>query len=105
MLMHKLVANKLLTMEQLHVLRLTKGDCFEGVKNIDYALPQDWLNDFSNWCKSRQRYQHVTYDMILSTTVWSYPTNQPMTCCAEVHWAYSRHQREIGYIGLERRIT
>ena len=75
-------------------LKGTKADLFqdlvaEGV-TFDYALPQVWLNEFSDWC--RRHYPSVTYGLILTTTVWGYGEKRqgPIFRCREVFEAYSR---------------
>ena len=67
----------------------TKEDLFSSIDGVfDYALPQIWLNNFSEWCE-KQGAHHLTYDLIRSTTVWSYtkpmPTHgRPVSACREV---------------------
>ena len=77
----------------------SKADFFDGVNNIDFALPQKWLNDMAEWCK--QNYPELEYDDIRFTTVWSYQGSsigKPMTICKEVAEAYLA--REIELLGL-----
>jgi len=69
----------------------TKESCFNGYdESFDYSLPQDWLNQFSDWCKKYR--PKVTYQIILSTVVWAYPEGscmgQPVTCCHQVAEAF-----------------
>lgn len=92
-----------LTIEQIKAISLSKGECFANLdETFDYALPQNWLDEFSSWCSKQPKgavdFTHVglgvDYDMIASTTVWSYPANAssgPVTCCAEVLYAYNKY--------------
>jgi len=107
---HKIVESKsVLTLKQLQSLEMSKEECFENVigGSFDYALPQQWLNEFADWCKANSQKLHkdksgcsrVTYDVIASTTVWHYPpytegNSGPLTCCAEVYYAYLRYDRQ-----------
>jgi hypothetical protein len=72
------------TIEQIENIRMTKGDLFKELENIgktfDYALPQQWLNNFSKFAA----WNDLTYDLIRSTTVWIYPENKPVSICSEV---------------------
>ena len=85
---------KTISLETLESMHVTKGELFKGVKcTFDYALPQDWLDDFSTFCKSTG--DIVTYDLIRSTTVWAYPKNGkyslyglPLIACTEVYNQY-----------------
>ena len=68
------------TIEQLEKMNVSKGDLFKDffkVKTFDYALPQNWLDNFVNWSS-------LPYHLVLSTTVWIYPENKPMSICTEV---------------------
>jgi hypothetical protein len=59
---------------------MTKAEVFKGLDNFDFALPQNWLNDFVDW-------SHFDYSLVLSTTVWSYVSSlfgMPVSCCIEV---------------------
>ena len=93
MIPHKVIDSiGILTLEQLKSLDMTKGEAFANYDGtFDFALPQDWLNDFASHCGN------ITYDNIISTTVWAYPDGmpcgQPMTCCKEVYLAYKRWTR------------
>ena len=77
------------------VQHLTKEQMFSkmfmeqtGYTSFDYALPQQWLNDFTGFCK--ENHTQVTYDLIRSTCVWGYGTGVqgPVTACYEVMAAY-----------------
>lgn len=71
-------------------LRQCKLELFDDIQGtVDYALPQGWLNDFADWCKSKR--PDVTYEMIRSTTCWWYcgQFRGPVTCCDEVAEAYA----------------
>jgi hypothetical protein len=78
------------TIETLELEGVTKAELFAAVRDIfDYALPHDWLSEFSGWCQNHR--PQVTYDVISSTTVWVYPPGyifgRPLTACAEVQSA------------------
>ena len=96
---HKIIGSiGVLTINQLQALEMGKGDSFANLEggSFDWALPQDWLNDFANWCKTSRLCKDVTYDMIRSTTVWHYPASgnsEPVTCCREVYLAYTQYER------------
>jgi len=106
---HKVIPamSGVLTIKQLEALDLTKSECFENYGDdkedgweFDYALPQDWLNDFAGWCKNTKTdnwHRNVTYDLIASTTVWVYPPlfGEPCTCCHEVYLAYQKYESSI----------
>lgn len=84
------------TIQTLEARRVTKGELFQGVRDIfDYALPQDWIDAFSTWCAGR--FPEVTYHLILSTTVWAYPRGyllgRPLTACTEVRRALDAWNR------------
>ena len=79
------------TIEQLKEKRMSKEELFEGNNFFfDYSLPQDWLNEFSDWCKKYRL--ELTYDVILSTTIWAFTTINhfgfPVFGCLEVHEEY-----------------
>jgi len=86
---------KTITLETLESMQVSKGKLFESVKDtFDYSLPQDWLNDFSQYCNLHQSIKSIenAYHIILSTTVWVYPKNnyfgKPLFACTEVKKAY-----------------
>lgn len=89
------------TAKELLNTSYTKGKLFQGADkegSFDYALPQGWLDDFANWCGVNA--PHVTYHLIMSTTVWLYPkngTHGPMTACREVGNAYVTYLTKGGY--------
>lgn len=79
------------TLKQLQASRVTKGEMFEALKEqrvtFDYALPQTWLDEIAKFAKSISK--TVTYDLIVSTTVWYYRQGgdafgNALTGCAEV---------------------
>lgn len=74
------------TINRLAEMRVTKAELFEQhVRPFDFALPQEWLNAFANWCKTQA--PNLTYRLITSTTVWSYAvssTGIPLSACREV---------------------
>lgn len=79
---------KTYSLQELNELRLSKGELFSQFKEtFDYALPQTWLDNVSAWCKANSPI--ITYDLIRSTTVWSYGKGDllggPVTVCNEVH--------------------
>jgi len=95
---HKVIDSvPILNIAQLKALVISKQECFANLgKTFDYALPQDWLNDFSDWCKCHpMRSFVVTYDAISSTTVWIYPESMPATCCSEVYYTYCRYVEDL----------
>lgn len=66
-------------------MHASKGDLFADLcETFDYALPQRWLNDMTDFCEAEGN--EVTYDMIRSTTVWVYGKTEtgPRSCCTEV---------------------
>lgn len=82
----------------LNSFEITKGDIFEYCNfSFDYNVPQDWLNEFSDWCKVYQ--PEITYDLILSTTVWAFPKGNhfgnPIFGCVEVMWAYISYMSDV----------
>ena len=99
--------HNLMTLAQLSEKPRSKQEVFEGLEgSFDYAMPQGWLNEFSDWCKTHQFYwiQDVTYDLIRSTTVWHYKPERdsmgrPCTCSLEVAKAYL--QFEIQHCGIK----
>lgn len=73
------------TISELEKMRISKGELFkdmEKIKTFDYTLPQEWLNNFSLWCKMSDF--NINYELIRSTTVWLYPENKPVSMCTEV---------------------
>lgn len=68
----------------------TKREKFElYLDNFDYALPQDWLDDFT------VEY-NLDYGLVLNTTVWCYDGSifgYPVTCCTEVQDALNQSNR------------
>ena len=94
---HSIIAAlPVLNFEQLKALNISKGEAFDNLGHpYDAALPQDWLNDFADWCcNNPDRARGVDYDRIRSTTVWGYgdETSGPITCCREVAYAHRRWQ-------------
>jgi hypothetical protein len=85
------------SIEELDNIRKTKKELFEQLADeFDYTLPQDWLNDFADWCVVN--YPNVTYDLIRSTTVWSYAQGNyisgfPVTVSKEVDTALQSFRR------------
>jgi len=94
---HKIIdANNVLTAKQFVALGMSKGEYFANYDGtLDYAVPQDWLDSFAKWCESNlpQSLDHVTYDLIRSTTCWAYPESEPVTCCADVALVYRRYEK------------
>lgn len=79
------------TWKEIEKMNVTKEELFknENIK-FDYSLPQDWLNDFSNFC---EKYGiKISYDMISGTTVWGYTDENyygfPIFACVEVYTEY-----------------
>jgi hypothetical protein len=80
---------------ELNSLNKTKSQIFQEIGfSFDCVLPQNWLDDFSEWCKLNHR--ELTYHLILSTTVWAYPpkffNGLPISCCKEVTSAYKEYK-------------
>jgi hypothetical protein len=66
-------------------MRISKGELFQDlmkVKTFDFALPQEWLDNFSN--RHQCKLKGITYELIRSTTVWTYPESKPLSLCTEV---------------------
>ena len=83
-------------LEHLLADPVTKGDVFADFPHMfDYAMPQEWLDAFADWCQTHRA--AVTYDLIRSTTVWSYPEHDlcgPVTCCVEVMQAWDKYVKD-----------
>jgi hypothetical protein len=79
------------SIKQLQLLHCSKSEYFVNAPfTFDYALPQDWLNEFANYAE----HHGVSYDDIRSTTVWAYNWNGysgPVTICSEVARIYERY--------------
>ena len=80
-----------ISIQTLESMNVCKRDLFASVKStFDYALPQEWLYDFSKHCKDCN--PDITYDLIASTTVWDYGTasifGKPLFACTDVKKAY-----------------
>ena len=80
------------TKEQLSLVQYSKSDMFGPQLDcaFDYALPQEWLNEFS---------KHIDYDLIRTTVVWAYPKEHstfgvPVTCCEEVFKTWCSRYRD-----------
>ncbi len=75
------------TINELTEYPVTKQQAFESVDGaFDYSLPQHWLDNVADYAL-RNGCSKVTYDLILSTTVWYYGQQgygAPLTCCCEV---------------------
>lgn len=81
------------TFKQLEKMNLTKFDLFRPTpEGYDYALPQQWLNEFSQWCKDNG--ESVTYDGIRSTTCWDCNQWKPAFAVKEVRQAYLKFKGE-----------
>jgi hypothetical protein len=73
------------TIEELEKMRISKDKLFKNlmkVKTFDFALPQEWLDNFSN--RHQCKLKGITYELIRSTTVWVYPESKPLSLCTEV---------------------
>ncbi len=85
------------SVKQLEIRQQTKAEVFKDYPHRwDGALPQVTRTNFSNWCKVNR--PAVTYDMIVSTSVWAYPPKYKhqgmlVTCCTEVANAYMAYLR------------
>ena len=74
------------TVHEIAEYPMTKKEAFSSVKgSFDCALPQHWLDGVTQFAIDSGRLD-VSYDLILSTTVWLYENGhgQPLTCCTEV---------------------
>ena len=78
---------ELLTVNELaQQTRSSKLERFESLDGgFDFALPQHWLDSVTKFAIDSGRLD-VSYDLILSTTVWQYSNGhgRPLTCCKEV---------------------
>lgn len=87
------------SLDKLERMNITKGELFKGLEGVfDYALPQGWLDHFSEWCKVNA--PRLTYGWITFTTVWSYGKGDllggPVSACNEVHTAIVEfYRREL----------
>ena len=83
------------SIETLNKTQRPKWELFQNDKSFDFALPQEWLNEFAAWCQVNGR-KEVTYDLIRSTTVWSYVNDKfagrPLFKCKEVYFAYKAYK-------------
>jgi hypothetical protein len=89
------------SIEELEAMRITKRDLAdkillskweeEGRCAFDYALPQQWLDKFTDLAK-------IDYHLVLSTTFWVYQEGSvfgyPVSGCKEVNqklraWRYN----------------
>lgn len=65
-------------------------------KDIDPAVPQTWLDDFTEWCKKNR--PEITYHLIASTTCWDHTVEpvmgRPLTICTEVQEALEAWNNE-----------
>ncbi len=81
-----------LTIPELQDMNPTKMELFEDLKECyDFALPQEWLNNFAKWCEVN--FVDVTYSLIRGTTVVGYDSKagafgEFITRCTEVFDAY-----------------
>ena len=84
-----------LTIKELNAKCMSKMDAFKDLDcTFDFALPQGWLNEFADWCEKHA--PEVSYHLILSSTVWAYPSGGfggPITCCSEVKSAFDHWER------------
>ena len=58
------------------------------LKTFDYALPQDWLNDFSE-------YSRFNYNFILHTTFWCYDFiyGKPVSACTAINKEIEKYMK------------
>ncbi len=75
------------TINELTEYPVTKHQAFQNFDGaFDYSLPQHWLDNVADYAL-KNGYSNVTYDLILSTTIWYYEKlgyGAPLTCCCEV---------------------
>lgn len=86
---------KLKSIVEIEQLHKEKGELLEGYQGTwDGSLPLSWREDFAGWCKHNN---NVTYEMIISTTVWRYvpgdSMGEPLFTCLEVRDAYIAYLR------------
>jgi len=92
---------KVYTLKELKESGISKRELTKDIKfTFDYAVPQPWLDDFSDWCKLN--HPELDYHTILFSVVWGYPKNKfwgglPIFFCKEVLNAY-REYREYRWI-------
>lgn len=85
-----------LTIPELQDMNPTKMELFEDLKECyDFALPQQWLDNFSKWCEVN--FVDVTYSLIRGTTVVGYKDSfgEFITRCTEVFDAYEAWQDSL----------
>lgn len=83
---------------EIHENPKTKGEwvkeCFPENATLDYALPQHWLDKFTEAVKDTGLEKQFTYHFILSTTVYVYPEGniwgQPISFCKEIQGMIDR---------------
>ena len=87
-----------LTIPELQDMRVTKMKLFKDLEQCyDFALPQEWLNNFAKWCEVN--FVDVTYDLIRGTTVVGYKdfSGEFITRCTEVFDAYEAWQDSLSH--------
>tara|TARA_Y100000361_G_C11098802_1_gene310694 strand:+ start:124 stop:471 length:348 start_codon:yes stop_codon:yes gene_type:complete len=103
------------TIQQLRANPASKEELFKEMSDtFDYALPQEWLNSFADWCEHSLPvvYGKLTYDLIRSTSVMAYPKDdfaRVVSACEEVHTALQlygmsdaeRKERGCGSVATE----
>ena len=90
---------KVYTLKELKESGISKRELTKDIKfTFDYAVPQPWLDDFSEWCKLN--HPELNYHTILFSVVWGYPEKLrfcglPIFFCKEVLNAHREYQGRI----------
>lgn len=86
-----------LTIPELEEINPTKQELFQELEeSFDFALPQQWLNEFAKWCEVN--FVDVSYKLIRMTTVMGYGESsfgQLVTRCTEVFDAHELWQDSL----------
>jgi hypothetical protein len=90
---------KLFTIEELEKMQITKGQLskylpMEKIRAFDYAMPQNWLDNFSEYMGK------YYYNLILGSTFWVYSDEMPgfswgapLSLCKEVQEKIEAYQK------------
>ena len=83
-------------LEKLKEMRVSKRELVKMMLiediTFDYALPQNWLDDFVDGAAMKIKFPRLSreevYSLVLSTTVWVYPKGStfghPISGCTEI---------------------
>lgn len=87
---HDLMLWELLPADTIRDMHVSKFELFPNIPSgIDFALPQQWLDDFATVATLMMPYEQ-RYELIRSTTCWDCRSNVPVFRCQEVHDAWER---------------